>query len=66
MAIMDEVNRTANNSTEVVEEDAYVRTITTAGTEVIDELTVADPGSTAKRLKIFVPPDMETISDPVI
>ena len=29
-------------------------------------MTGADPGSTTKRLKTFVPPDMETISDPVI
>ena len=41
-------------------------TIPTAIREVIDELTVAGPGSPAKRLKNFVPPDMETISDPVI
>ena len=65
-AIMNKVNHTANNSTEVVEEAAYGRTISTSGTEVIDQLTGADLGSPCKRLKIFVPPDMETILDPVI
>ena len=65
-AIMNKVNHTANNSTEVVEEAAYGRTISTSGTEVIDQLTGADLGSPCKRLKIFVPPDMETISDSVI
>ena len=34
-AIMDELNRTANTSTERVEEAAYVGMIPTAGTEVI-------------------------------
>ena len=66
MAIMEEVNCTANTSTGVVEEDAYIRTIPTAGTKVIQELTGADPCSTSKRMKTFVPTDMETISDPVI
>ena len=66
MAIMDEVNRNANTSTEVVEDSAYFSTIYTAGTEVIDELTVSESGSPAKRLKTFVPPDMKTISDPLI
>ena len=66
MAIMDEVNRNANTSTEVLEYSAYFSTISTAGTEVIDELTVSESGSPAKRLKTFVPPDMKTISDPVI
>ena len=66
MSIMEEINRTANTSTEEVEDSACVGIIPTAGTEVIDELTGADPGSPAKRLKIFVPLDMETISDPVI
>ena len=65
-AIMNKVNHTANNSTEVVEEAAYGRTISTSGTEVIDQFTGADLGSPCKRLKIFVPPDMETISDSVI
>ena len=65
-AIMNKVNHTANNSTEVVEEAAYGRTISTSGTEVIDQFTGADLGSPCKRLKIFVPPDMETILDPVI
>ena len=66
MAIMEEVKRTTNTSTEGVEEDAYVQTILRSGTEVIDELTGAYPGSTDKRLKTFVTSDMETISDPVI
>ena len=66
MAIMKEVKRTVNNSTEGFEEAAYVRMIPIAGTEVIYDLTGADPGSPAKRLKTFVPPDMETISDPLI
>ena len=63
---MDEVNRTVNTLTEVSEEDIYVRTIPAAGTEVIDELTGGDPGSPARQLKNFVPPGMETISEPVI
>ena len=66
MAIMEEVNRTKNTSTEVFEEDSYVGIIPTAGTEVIDDLTGADQCSPAKRLTNFVPQDMETISDPVI
>ena len=66
MDIMEEVNRTANTSMEGVEEATYVGTIPTAGTEVIDELTSADLGSPAKRLKTFVTPDMETISHLVI
>ena len=66
MAIMEEVNRTANTSTEGVEEAAYVGTTPTEGTEVIDELTSADPGSTAKRLKTFAPSYMDNISDPII
>ena len=40
--------------------------IPTSGTKVIEELTGADPVSTAKRLEILVTPDMETISDPVL
>ena len=36
MAIMEEVKRTMNTSTEEVEEDAYFRTTPRAGTEVID------------------------------
>ena len=40
--------------------------IPTSGTEVIEELTGAEPVSPAKRMKNFVPPDMETISYPVI
>ena len=66
MDIMEEVKRITNNSTEVVEEDYYVRKIPESGTEVIDELTGADPGSPAKRMKTFVPPYIETISDTVI
>ena len=66
MAIMDEVNCTANTSTEVVEEAAYIGTIPTSGTEVIYELTRGDPGSPVKQIKTFVPPGMETISDPVM
>ena len=61
MAIMEEVNSTANTSTGGVEEAAYFGTIPTSGTEFIDELTGADPCSPAKRLKTFVPPDMETV-----
>ena len=66
IAIMDEVNCTINNLAEGVEEAAYVGTIPTAGIEVIDELTGGDPGSPAKRLKNFVPPVIESISDPVM
>ena len=66
MAIMEEVKSTANTSTEGVVEDVYVGTIPTSGTEVIDEFTGGDPGYRDKRLKTFVPPDMETMSDPVI
>ena len=66
MAIMDEVKRTVNTSTEGVEEAVYVRTIPTAGTEVIDNLTNGYPGSTEKRLKFFVPTGIETISDTLI
>ena len=66
MDIMEEANCTSNNSTEGVEEAAYVGKIRTAGTEVIDKLTSADPGYPAKWLKNFVPPYMETISDHVI
>ena len=51
--IMEDVNCTANTSTEGVEEAAYVGTIPTKGTEVIDKLTGADPGSPAKRAKTF-------------
>ena len=40
--------------------------IPTSATDVIDELTSTDPGSTDKRLKKFVLPDMETISDPLL
>ena len=63
---MEEVKRTENTSTEVVEGAAYGRTIPTARTEFIDKLNGSEPGSPAKRLKSAVPPDMETISDPVI
>ena len=61
MVIMDEVNRTANTSTEGVEEAAQIRTTPTSGTDFIDELTGREPGSPAKRLKTFLPPGMETI-----
>ena len=66
--IMDKLNRTKNTSTEGVDEAAYVGTIPTSGTEVIDKLTGGYPGSPspAKRMKTFVPPDMETISYPVL
>ena len=66
MAIMNELNFAANTLTEVVEEAACVGMILTACTEVIDELTGRDPVFLAKRLKTFVPPGIETISDPVI
>ena len=66
MAIMEGVNRTVNTSTEGFEEADYVGAIPTEGTEVIEKLNGADPGSPDKRLKTFVPPNMETISDPVI
>ena len=66
MVITEEVNRTANNSLEGVEEDAYFRTIPTVGTEVIYKFTGEDPGYPAKRLKMFVSLDMYTISYPVI
>ena len=48
MDIMEEANCTSNNSTEGVEEAAYVGTIRTAGIEVIDKLTSAEPGYLAK------------------
>ena len=51
MDIMEEVNRTANTSTEGVEEADYIGKIPTAGTDVMDELTGAEPGSTDKRQK---------------
>ena len=51
---------------EGVGEATYIGTINTAGTESIEELTGADPGSPAKWLKTFVPPDMETVSDPIL
>ena len=60
------MNPTANTSTELVEEADCVGTIPSAGTEVIDELAGEDPCSPAKRLKTFVPPDIETISYPII
>ena len=60
------MNCTANTSTEGFEEADYVGIIPTAGTEVIDELTGGVPGSPANRLKTFLTPDIETISDPVI
>ena len=60
------MNRTTNTSTEGVEETTHIQTIPTEGTEVIDELTDGELGYTAKRIKTFVPPGMETISDPVI
>ena len=66
MDSMREVNSTAKFLTEGVEDAAYVSNIPTAGTEVIAELTGGDSGSTAKRMKKILPPDMETISDPVI
>ena len=66
ITIMEEVNRTKNTSAEGVEEAAYARTIPTAVTEARNKLTGAEPGYPAKRLKTFVPPDMDTISDPVI
>ena len=64
--ITGEVNRTTNTSTEGVEEASYVRAIPTEGIDFKDELTGADPCYPDKRLKTFVPLDMETISDPVI
>ena len=66
MDIMDEVNCTVNNLTEGVEDDAYVGTTPTAGTEVIKDLTGRDPGSQSKRLKDFLPTVIEAISDPVM
>ena len=66
MDIMEEVNRTENTSTEGAEEASYVGMIPTERTEIIDELTGADPVFPDKRLKTFVPPDLETISYPVI
>ena len=56
MDIMDKENHTANTSTELFEEVAYVVTITTTGTEVIYELVCGGPGSSEKILKTFVPP----------
>ena len=61
MAIMEEVKHITNTSTEGFEEADYVGTISTAGTEVIYELTGADPCYPAKGLKTFVPQYMETI-----
>ena len=51
MAIVEEVNRTTNTSTEGFEEASYFGKIETAGIEVIDELACGDPGSSAKRIK---------------
>ena len=56
MAIMDEVNPTVNTSTLKFEEASYVGKISTAGTEVMDDLACGDPCYPAKRLKTFVPP----------
>ena len=61
MDIMEGVNLNENTSTEGFEEADYVGKIPTAVTAVINELTGADPGSTAKGMKTFVTPDMETI-----
>ena len=66
MAIMEKVNLIVNTSMEGVEETEYVRTIPTSVTEVIDKFIGGDPGYLAKRLKTFVPPGMETISNPEI
>ena len=66
MDIMDGVNLTANASMEGFEEASYVGKIATAGMEVIENLTGWDLGSPAKRLKTFLPPGIETISDPVM
>ena len=46
MAIMEKVNHTKTTSTEGVEEDTYIGTIPTAGTEVIDNMTGGYPSST--------------------
>ena len=40
--------------------------IPTVGTEVIDELTCRDPGYPENRLKKFIPPGIENISDIVM
>ena len=56
IAVMDEVNRTSNNSTEEFEEAAYSGTISTSGTDVMDHLACVNPGSHTKILKTFVPP----------
>ena len=53
------MNHTAKTSTEGVEESAYSRTIPAAGTEVIDNLTVEDPGSPSNCL----PQRVELYSD---
>ena len=66
MDIIDEVNFTLNNPRKGFEEADYVGMIPTSVTEVIDELTGGDPGSQVKRLKTFVPPGIETISDQVV
>ena len=64
--IKDKVNRTSNNLTEQFGEAAYVGVIPTVGTEVIDELTCRDPGYPENRLKKFIPPGIENISDIVM
>ena len=66
MDIMEKVKHTTNTSTEGFEEADYVGMIATTCKEVIDKLICGDPGSSAKILKTFVPPEVETIADPVI
>ena len=66
MDIMDKVKLTANTSIEGFEEAASVGTIPTAVTYDMEKLTGLDPGSPEKRLKTFLPPGIETISDPVM
>ena len=66
MDITAEVNRTKNNYTEELEEAASVGNISTVSIEVMYEMECEDPGSPRKRLKTFVPPEVETIAYPVI
>ena len=66
MAIMNEVNRTTNTSTDEFEEAAYVGTLSKDGTKVMDELSCGDIGSPSKRLKTVAPPEIETIADTVM
>ena len=66
MDILDEVKLTVNTATEGFEKAAYVGMIETPSKEVIDELVCGDPGSSAKRLKTFLPSEVENIANLVM